>query len=136
MRMREQGEQTRQPGPCVLVVDDDSELLGALAEGLTQAGYAVLIARDGLDAFDAVERLRRPDAILLDLSMPGMNGWEFLEELREDPVLCHIPVIVLTGYSRSRVEGADAVLTKPLSLDRVLSALSEEIARAAAPQPL
>jgi two-component system sensor histidine kinase/response regulator len=117
------GEENR----VVLIVDDDEELRGALAEGLGQKGFDVWTANDGVDAFDTVGRRGKPDAVILDLSMPGMNGWEFLEELREDPELCQVPVLVLTAYPRSRVPDADVFLTKPASLDQIVSALSDEM---------
>lgn len=114
-------------GRSVLVVDDDNGFRQALAEGLAVAGYNVWTANDGVDAMAQLEKRGDPDAVILDLSMPGMNGWEFLEELREDPELCNVPVVVLTAYPHSRVADADAFLIKPASLDQILVTLSEEM---------
>jgi two-component system sensor histidine kinase/response regulator len=128
--MVQRGSSTECPGEgnrIVLIVDDDGEVRGALAEGLSGRGYDVWTANDGIDAFDTVGRRGKPDAVILDLSMPGMNGWEFLEELREDPELCEVPVLVLTAFPRSKVPDADVFLIKPATLEQIVSALAEEM---------
>jgi len=114
----------------VLVVDDESIIRTFLAEGLTDAGYQVLIARDGAEALDSVWRFH-PDAVLLDLLMPVMDGWAFLRERREQPALAAVPVVVLSAAGREGLHDASAlrataVLPKPLNLD-VLSAVLEHV---------
>jgi CheY-like chemotaxis protein len=115
------------PERSVLVVDDDALFTDTLCRGLTAAGYLASAACNGVDAIDLMGRRGLPDAVILDLSMPTMNGWEFLEELREDFELAEIPVVVLTGLPKVSAPHADAVLRKPASLDQVLGLLEETI---------
>jgi CheY-like chemotaxis protein len=114
----------------VLVVDDEPIIRRFLAEGLTDAGYQVLIARDGAEALDSVYRFR-PDAVLLDLLMPGVDGWAFLRERRVQPALAALPVVVFSAAGREGLHDASAlrataVLPKPLNLD-VLAAVLEHV---------
>jgi DNA-binding response OmpR family regulator len=112
----------------VLVADDDPDIRELVALRLQRAGYRVETASDGLEAFDrAVELV--PDLIVLDVSMPGADGFETSRRLRGDPRTAHVPVVfltartrdedVLTGYAR----GGDGYVTKPFEpqelLDRV-----------------
>ncbi len=114
----------------VLVVDDEPIIRRFLAEGLTDAGYQVLIARDGAEALDSVYRFH-PDAVLLDLLMPGVDGWAFLRERRVQPALAALPVVVFSAAGRDGLHDASAlrataVLPKPLNLD-VLAAVLEHV---------
>ena len=101
----------------ILVVDDDESLCATLSEFLADEGYGALRADDGAAALDLLRApgAPRPDLILLDLSMPGMDGWRFREEQAADPELCSIPVVLVTADRRSDLGGAD-VLLKPLNL--------------------
>ena len=110
----------------ILVVDDDDEIREALADVLTDEGYEVVGARDGQQALQFVRAGRRPNAILLDLWMPVMDGWQLRHELLSDSKLSDIPVIVLTAVRDQRAQGlmvAD-ILTKPVQLERLLGALA------------
>lgn len=111
----------------VMVVDDDDEIREALADVLTDEGYEVVGARDGMQALQFLrEGARRPNAILLDLWMPVMDGWQLRHELLSDSKLSDIPVIVLTAVRDQRAQGlmvAD-ILTKPVQLERLLGALA------------
>src|SRR5438093_13537954 len=78
-------------GGRILVVDDEPMVRDTLAQVLADEGYIVDIAVDGADALACV-RAARPDAILLDLMMPGMNGRQFLQALRDDPTYASVPV--------------------------------------------
>ena len=114
----------------VLVVDDEPIIRRFLAEGLTDAGYQVLIARDGAEALDSVYRFH-PDAVLLDLLMPGADGWTFLRERCVQPALAALPVVVFSAAGRGGLHDASAlrataVLPKPLNLD-VLAAVLEHV---------
>jgi CheY-like chemotaxis protein len=113
----------------VLVVDDETDIREAVAELLAEEGYEVLNAGDGAEALRKA-RAFHPSVVLLDLMMPGMNGWEFCAERKGDPDLQDIPVIVLSALGR--VQGLDAVgyLQKPFELDDLLTAVREH-ARAA-----
>ncbi|MBN9205699.1 response regulator transcription factor [Methylibium petroleiphilum] len=114
--------------PVVLVVDDAPSSLGMLCDTLEDAGYTVLIARDGEAALQRL-RLVVPDVILLDAMMPGMSGFETCRALKADPALTHIPVIFMTGLSETAhvVEGfacggVDYVV-KPIRAPEVLARL-------------
>jgi CheY-like chemotaxis protein len=116
----------------VMVVDDDDEIREALADVLTDEGYEVVGARDGQQALQFLrEEGRLPNAILLDLWMPVMDGWQLRHELLSDSKLSDIPVIVLTAVRDQRAQGlmvAD-VLTKPVQLERLLGALAATTTR-------
>ncbi len=85
----------------ILVVDDESGVRDMLSASLQAQGYAVYTAPDGQSALDQLRRMPRPDVILLDLLMPGMDGWEFRYRQRLDPDLEPIPVIILSAVAQS-----------------------------------
>jgi len=105
----------------VLAVDDDPGALSALADALGTLGFQVLQAADGATALD-LARERQPDVVLLDVQMPGMDGFEVCRELKSDPNLLLVPVVFLTGHGsrRARLEGLEAgatdFLNKPCDL--------------------
>ncbi len=111
----------------ILVVEDDAALREALSQVLADEGYDLLSARDGLEAVNCLKKGNRPDVILLDLSMPVVNGWEFRMFQKRDPDLARIPVILITagGYTREEVAWLEpsALLPKPLDLPFLLSAV-------------
>src|SRR5215468_561337 len=80
----------------VLVVDDEPMLRDTLGKTLSAEGYVVDLAVDGETALERI-RAARPDAILLDLMMPGMNGRQFLQALRDDPDYEDVPVLIMTA---------------------------------------
>ena len=109
------------PGKRILIVDDEPRVVGMLAEHL-QAQYAVESASNGADALAAVLR-HRPDAVLLDIRMPGMDGIEVLKQIRRiDPT---IRVIMITGNDELAVAveatkaGAFAYVRKPFNLEYI-----------------
>jgi DNA-binding response OmpR family regulator len=110
----------------VLVVDDETDIREAVAELLADEGYQVLDAADGEEALRKA-RAFHPDVVLLDLMMPGMNGWEFCAQRKGDPELASIPVIVLSALGR--VQGIDAAgyLQKPFELDDLLTAVRDHL---------
>lgn len=110
----------------VLVIDDDAALRDVLREMLTFEGYEVGVATDGRNALDEMERGTRPDAILSDLHMPGMDGQQFILEIRKRPEWASIPVVLLSGSRdiAASAPGAFRVLEKPVSLDRLFATLS------------
>jgi CheY-like chemotaxis protein len=98
----------------VLVVDDEPELRLALMELLQEMGLAALGARDGEEAAVLAE-LHGPRLILLDLRMPGVDGWQFLKRRRDSELLARIPVVIVTAEeARVPMEQAQGVLTKPV----------------------
>lgn len=103
-------------GSTVLVVDDDAAQRNCLFELLVLAGYDVVVARDGLEALELLSAGLEPCLIVLDLAMPRMNGWVFLERLR-GPEQSTVPVLVTSAEARARrPAGADAWVEKPIDL--------------------
>jgi CheY-like chemotaxis protein len=112
----------------ILVVDDEAFVRLYLEEVLADEGHDVLSARDGAEAL----RLLRtggaaPNLILLDLMMPGMNGWEFRKEQAADPGLAEIPVVVVSGAGDVQAEaarlGVKGYVTKPFFPESLLAAI-------------
>jgi CheY-like chemotaxis protein len=85
----------------------------------------VVAAEDGQAALDELDRIDHICMVLLDLLMPRMNGWEFLEQLRARPELAKVPVIIHTSAPSQAPRGATRVLRKPLELHRLLSVVHE-----------
>jgi len=119
------------PARKVLLVDDEDSLRKVVKDLLERDGYIVAEARDGVQALDQVDRVG-PDIIVLDLNMPGLDGYGVLSHLRSRPATADIPVIVLTAKSDEDNEvrvfemGADDFLTKPFRA-RALSARLEAV---------
>jgi CheY-like chemotaxis protein len=111
----------------ILIVEDDAPLREALSQVLSDEGYELSSARDGLEAVNFLKKGNRPDVILLDLSMPVVNGWEFRMFQKRDPDLARIPVILITagGYTREEVAWLEpsALLSKPIDLPFLLSTI-------------
>jgi len=103
-------------GGRVLVVDDEPMVRDTLGQVLADEGYVVDVAVDGGDALARVHA-NRPDAILLDLMMPGMNGRQFLQALRDDPAYSGVPVLIMTAVHGLELNlaaiGASEVVEKP-----------------------
>jgi len=119
---------TLQPRPTpspshVLVVDDDRDIRDTLAVALQTEGYAVDCAENGAQALAVLHGVRHgspPAAIVLDLSMPIMSGWELLAAVHDDEDLCAIPVVVLSAM---RAPAGVEHLAKPVSLDELVATL-------------
>ncbi|MBC7764105.1 response regulator [Microbacteriaceae bacterium] len=88
----------------VLIIDDDGWLAGEFSRRLTQAGFVVSLAQNALEGIDAVDTYH-PDAIILDIFMPGPNGIVLLHELRSHSDLAHVPVIVCTNSAADIPKG-------------------------------
>jgi CheY-like chemotaxis protein len=112
----------------ILVVEDDVDLRRSLAEVLEDEGCEVACARDGQDALRQLEGPSAPHAILLDLTMPGMDGWTFRSRQRSDPRLAGIPTVVISAAYGSDPRSVaalapDAFLSKPFDLGSLIDAL-------------
>jgi CheY-like chemotaxis protein len=103
----------------VLVVDDERQIRDLLKEFLSNEAYEVSLASNGKEAIELAER-EHPDAILLDLKMPGIDGIEVCQRLKEEPKTQFIPIIVITGYVDNKIHaieaGADDFVHKPINL--------------------
>ena len=116
---------------CVLLVEDEEQLRRVLKDLLEREGYTVAEARDGIQALDQVDR-HSPDIIVLDLNLPGVDGYTVLQQLRSRPATRAIPIVVLTAKGDEDNEvrvfqlGADDFITKPFRA-RALSARLEAV---------
>jgi DNA-binding response OmpR family regulator len=129
----------------ILVIDDEPELVKLLDYNLSKAGYLVISAKDGESGL-AAARKHAPDAIILDIMMPGLDGWEVCKRLRQDPATAALPLLMLTakGEEGDRVLGlelgADDYVTKPFGvrelIARVKALLRRLEAAAASPEVL
>jgi CheY-like chemotaxis protein len=113
--------------PDVLIIEDDDDLRQALADALLDGGYQVATATNGREALARLEAGLSPQLILVDLMMPIMNGWTFIEHLRSSPATSSIPAIVLTaaGPYWGWPESARRVLHKPVGATDVLTVVRE-----------
>lgn len=120
------GTQVRSAAGTILIIDDDDEFRMVVRRQLEKSGYRVVEARDGAAGLH-VARETRPDAITLDLMMPGMNGWEVLAKLTADPDLNTIPVIVIsaTADQPGPLAREVAVLAKPVGQDQLLHEIAQ-----------
>ena len=120
----------------ILVVDDDPELGEIVACGLTIAGYRAVSVAGGADALRLLRRSRAllPRMIVLDVLMPGMDGWAFRAEQRKDRALANIPVILLTPAAGDTPLGIDpgavGYLAKPFGLGALLAAVHRTLGAA------
>lgn len=128
---------TTQHGPLILVVDDYQDAREMYAEYLQYSGFRVAEAKNGNEAV-AQARSLRPDLILMDLSLPGMDGWEATRVLKADDATKHIPIVALTGHALAgasegaRKAGCDSFVTKPclpddlvVEVKRMLNAIKQ-----------
>ena len=109
----------------VLIIDDDPAVLQSVRDVLEIEGYQVFSAKDGKDAIEQLDIITpEPCAILLDLMMPVMSGWEFLDFQRASSKFRKIPVIVCSAYLESaRAIKPSAVVEKPVRLEPLLGAI-------------
>ena len=107
----------------ILIVEDEIAIRDTLAEVLGKNGREILTASDGKEALERLTEVPRPCLILLDLMMPRMNGWEFLQRKSVDPLIADIPTIVLSGSARPA--GAMHQLAKPVDVERLLALVEQ-----------
>ena len=119
------------PAPVVLMIDDSEDQLHLYALVLQEC-YRVLLAGSGPKGL-RMAQTERPDVIVCDLSMPGMDGWEVVRHLRAHPATAAIPVLILTATSDSYLAqeaaaaGVQGVLTKPCCLERLRVSIDDAI---------
>lgn len=112
-------------GKRILIVDDEQDIVDLLRFNLENEGYETVTAGDGLQALEFAKQ--RPDLIILDVMLPGKDGWEVMRELRQSPATQNIPVIFLTAKAGEIDEvvglelGADDYVVKPISMRKLLA---------------
>jgi CheY-like chemotaxis protein len=113
---------TRQPPPAVLIVEDDAIVAEAAADVIEAAGYRTIRACNGWQALEALQR-EQPAMMLVDLSLPGMSGSQFLRFVRDNPIWSRIPRVIMTGTNDPmiRVREDAPVLYKPLDMDSLVA---------------
>ena len=113
------------PMPKILLVEDNEMNRDMLSRRLERKGYTVVCAVDGAEGLALVVS-EKPDLILMDMSLPGLDGWAATRRLKADPALRGIPVIALTAHAmasdelQAREAGCDDFDTKPVELPRLL----------------
>ena len=114
----------------ILVVDDDADLRETLQLLLDDSGYGVTAVANGQAALDRLKAGDRPSLILLDLMMPEMNGWQFLERAQADELLDSIPVVIMTARKKGELLPAPSkqVLHKPFDSDELLKTIARHSA--------
>ena len=119
----------------IVVIEDDRTFLDLLRVHLTGAGHEVLTAEDAAVGLRAVIT-EAPDLILLDLTVPYLDGFEMIRVLRNDPATARIPVVVLTGrrddetFAQARELGSSHFLTKPVTRDTLIRAIDAQLGAA------
>jgi CheY-like chemotaxis protein len=112
----------------ILVVEDDHDIRVSVRNVLEDEGYTVLTVTNGRSALDMLEREAAvgdtPCLIILDLMLPVMDGWHFADELRQDPQLGQIPIVIMSAYdSPPPPRGAVAFVKKPIDTEALLQAI-------------
>ena len=132
--MKREGEValSSQARPLILIADDNDDVLSTLTALMTREGYQVIGAKNGAEAL-RLAQAARPALVLLDVGMPGIDGWTAAEELKRNPSTQHIRVVMITAFAfagsvpMARRPAWDGYLTKPLLVARLLRELREQL---------
>jgi CheY-like chemotaxis protein len=117
----------------IIVIDDEPDVVTYLTMLLQDNGYATVDAKDGVEGLEKT-RSERPDLILLDINMPEKSGVRYYREVREDPELKDIPVVMVTGVmkeferfikTRRQVPPPDGYIHKPVDIEKLLEVISD-----------
>ena len=126
--------------PRILLVEDNEMNRDMLTRRLERKGYAVLVALDGAEGV-AKARAEAPELILMDMSLPVLDGWDATRQLKADPTTAGIPIIALTAHAmasdeqKAREAGCDDFDTKPIELPRLLGKMEALLTRLPQPKP-
>jgi CheY-like chemotaxis protein len=123
--------------PRVLIVEDHDDSREMLEELLSEQGFLVESAVNGLQAWERLLRLPRPDVVLMDLMMPVMTGWEVMARVEQEPSLRGLPIVVVSGAGTTRPvpRGVFASIPKPLDLGLLMETLERVRMRSEEPPP-
>lgn len=125
--------------PTVMVVDDSLTMRKVLSRSLEREGYIVTTAKDGMDALQKLQEHHLPDIILLDIEMPRMDGFELARNIRDDKVMAHIPIIIISSRTAEKHRnvakelGVNAFLGKPVQDDELMAEITALLGQAVAP---
>ena len=110
----------------ILVVEDNIDIQESLKATLEMEGFKVFTADNGKEAIDRLEKMPTPCLILLDLMMPVMNGWEFVEEIGKDIMLSSIPIVVVTAIGdANKSPKTDGYIPKPINYEALISTVNK-----------
>jgi len=110
----------------ILVIEDNVEIRESLKLALEMEGFSVFVAENGKIGLEKLATIPTPCVILLDLMMPVMNGWEFIEIISKDIMLSTIPIIVVSAFGEKNTNPKpSAYIQKPIDLDALLGAVSK-----------
>ena len=122
----------------VVCIEDEAEIIDLIRLILGRKGFDLTGATSGLEGLAAIRRVK-PDLVLLDLMMPDMDGWEVYQQMKADPELAHIPVIVVTAKAQSidkilglHIAKVDDYVTKPFGPQELLHSVARVLATRAA----
>lgn len=124
--------------PKILLVEDNEMNRDMLSRRLERRGYIVVMAIDGAEGV-AMAESEKPDLILMDMSLPVLDGWEATRRLKSQPSTASIPIIALTAHAmasdeeQARDAGCDDFDTKPIELPRLLEKMGSQLARRSQP---
>lgn len=116
----------------ILIVEDNMDNYELVRFVLERNGYNVFLAVNGRDGVDAA-RLQLPDLIIMDLSLPEMDGWDATARIKKDPKTKHIPLVALTVHTlptdrkRALDAGVDAYLTKPINMEALVEVVEKSV---------
>lgn len=119
--------------PKILIVEDNEPNCEMLVRRLERKGFTVIVAADGEQGY-SLARVEAPDLILMDISLPGMNGWEVIELLKAEAVTRDIPLIILTAHalvndrSKAVQSGCDDYFSKPVDFQTLLESIGRLLA--------
>jgi CheY-like chemotaxis protein len=105
----------------ILIIEDNKEIQDSIKMALEIDGFKVFTANNGKEGIDILGKIPTPSLILLDLLMPVMNGWEFMEELNKDIMHSTIPVVIVSALAdKQTTPNATGYIQKPIDLDKLL----------------
>lgn len=113
----------------VLICDDDNRNIYALKKALSKEGMKVLVSQNGFECLDMLDLHKEVDIVLMDIMMPGMDGYETMQRIRKNDAFADLPIIALTAKAmkgdRQKCLGAGATdyISKPLKMDQLLSVM-------------
>ena len=120
--------------PKILVIEDEKTVAELIEAKLEREGFEVDIALDGFKGLEDVSRIK-PDLIILDVLLPGIDGFHIYKKIKKDPEICHIPILVMTGRGAMRdtfeEAGVDTFLVKPFDLEELASSVKKLLSRRA-----